>query len=161
MALELRPITLRRANEFVAALHRHHRPVAGCLFCQSVWTEDTLHGVAIVGRPTARMADDGLTCEVTRVCTDGARNACSMLYGACARIARSMGFHRIQTYTLPEEGGASLRAAGWTLESEFAGGGTWSRVGRERTDVHPTQQKARWARQLALATPSEEQGDER
>ena len=78
--------------------------------------DDAVRGVAIVGRPVARMLDDGATVEILRVCTDGARNACSMLYGAARRTARSLGYTRIVTYTLPEEGGASLRAAGFRCE---------------------------------------------
>lgn len=143
--LRVRPITLRAANAFVEQHHRHHKPARGCVFCTSIWTGDQLVGVAIVGRPLARMLQDGVTCEVLRVCTDGTRNACSRLYGVVARTARGLGYDRVITYTLPEEGGASLKAAGWKLDLDIAGGGTWSRDGRERTDDHPTQQKLRWA----------------
>ena len=102
-----------------------------------------VRGVAIVGRPSARMLQDGYTAEVVRVATDGARNACSMLYGACWRACRALGYQRLVTYTLPEEGGGSLRAAGWRCIGE-AGGGSWSRKGRPRVDLHPTQVKMRW-----------------
>jgi hypothetical protein len=91
------------------------------------------------------MLDDGLTCEVTRVCTDGTRNVCSKLYATAAKVARLLGYERIHTYTLPSEGGASLKAAGWTLEPGLAGGGTWNRDGRPRVDQHPTEKKLRWA----------------
>jgi hypothetical protein len=131
-AKELRivPLTLEEANDFVRRLHRHSRPVTGSKFAIGVrkketefgTTVDSLVGVAIVGRPVAPRLDDGLTAEITRVCTDGTRNACSMLYGACRKAARAMGHTRIITYTLPEEGGASLRAAGFTLDKENAGG---------------------------------------
>lgn len=143
--LTVRPITLRAANAFVEQHHRHHKPARGCVFCTSVWQDDTMVGVAIVGRPLARMLQDGLTCEVLRCCTDGTRNACSKLYATVAKAARAMGYERVITYTLPEEGGASLRAAGWTLEADGIGGGTWSRDGRERTDEQNTQTKMRWA----------------
>ena len=89
------------------------------------------------------MADDGLTLEVNRVATDGCPNACSALYGAAWRAAKAMGYQRLITYTLPEEGGASLRGAGWRLVGE-AGGGKWSREGRPRVDMHPTHGKLRW-----------------
>jgi hypothetical protein len=100
-------------------------------------------GVAIVGRPVSRMRDDGETAEITRLCTDGTRNACSFLYGAASRAAFALGFKRIGTYTLPEEGGASLRAAGWKLIGE-RGGGSWKRISRPRVDKHPTQAKLLW-----------------
>lgn len=115
------PVTLEAANEFVRRLHRHNKPVLGSKFSIGVMEGEKLVGVAIVGRPVARLLDDGLTVEITRVCTDGTRNAPSMLYGACRKAAKAMGYERIFTYTLPEEGGASLRAAGFVLDKESAG----------------------------------------
>lgn len=141
--LELTPITLREARAFVTQIHRHHRAPQGGIFAVAVGEGETLHGVAIVGRPVARNASDGWTAEVTRVATDGARNACSMLYRAAWRAARGMGYRRLITYTLPTEGGASLRGAGFTLIGE-AGGGSWSRDSRPRMDMHPQQGKLRW-----------------
>lgn len=141
-ALTLIPVDLKAANAFVARFHRHHRPVVGHKFsigCAAV----ELVGVAIVGRPVARMRDDGMTLEVTRCCTDGTRNAASMLYGACQRAAWAMGYRRLGTYTLPSEGGASLRACGWKLIGQ-RGGGSWDRAGRPRTDHHPTETKWLW-----------------
>ena len=111
------PVTHAVANEFVRRFHRHNKPTPGCIFCVGV-ADDQLRGVAIVGRPVARMLDDGLTVEINRVCTDGTRNACSMLYGAARRVAKSLGYARIITYTLPEEGGASLRASGFRFDGE-------------------------------------------
>lgn len=122
MTLRIAPITLRAANTYIAEHHRHHKPARGCLFCISVRDGDmAVRGVAIVGRPVSRMLDDGFTAEVTLVCTDGAANACSMLYGAARRAARAVGYQRIVTYTLPEEGGASLRAAGWHCDGNAGG----------------------------------------
>jgi hypothetical protein len=133
-------IGLDEANAFVSALHRHHKPVVGHLFSIGAAMDDKIVGVVIVGRPVARMRDDGVTAEVTRLCTDGTRNACSFLYGAAARAAFALGFKRIGTYILASEPGTSLTAAGWRLIGE-AGGGSWSRAGRPRVDKHPTQGK--------------------
>ena len=99
--------------------------------------------VVIVGKPVARMLADGWTAEVTRLCSTGARNACSLLYAAAWRASRAIGYRRLVTYTLPEEGGASLRAAGWKLIGA-AGGGSWDRAERPRVDTHPLQEKLRW-----------------
>jgi hypothetical protein len=113
------PLTLKAANDFVALHHRHHGPVTGGLDFFRIGAIDqngTLRAVAIVSRPPNRNSDDGVTCEVVRLASDGAFNACSFLYGASARIARAMGFTRMITYTLESESGASLRAAGWALE---------------------------------------------
>jgi hypothetical protein len=139
------PITLREANAFVRAHHRHHPPVRGCIVALAVAQDDEVCGVAIVGRPVARMLQDGWTAEVTRVCTDGTAHAASKLYGACWRVAQQLGYRRLVTYTLASETGTSLRAAGWKCYGD-AGGGTWSRKGRPRVDVSPTQLKLRWER---------------
>ena len=142
--LFLTPVTLREANAYVAEHHRHHQPVQGCIACVAVAdADDAVHGVAIIGRPVARMSDDGWTAEVLRCCTDGARNAPSMLYRAAWRAVKSLGYKKLITYTLPEEGGASLRGAGFRCLGE-AGGGSWSRKTRPRVDTHPMQTKLRW-----------------
>lgn len=141
--LTITPITQREANAYVAQHHRHHKPVTGAIFCVAVSEGDKVCGVAIVGRPVARALQDGWTAEVTRCCTDGTRNAPSMLYRAAWRAARAMGYRKLVTYTLPEEGGASLRAAGWRCIGQ-AGGGSWSCPSRPRVDTHPTQHKLRW-----------------
>lgn len=143
MSLQIVPVTLREAKAFVERHHRHHKAPQGGLFAIGAAKDGEIVGVVIVGRPVARMLDDGWTAEVTRCCTDGTRNAPSMLYRAAWRAARAMGYRRLVTYTLPEEGGASLRAAGWRLIGE-AGGGSWHRESRPRIDLHPTQTKLRW-----------------
>lgn len=144
------PITIREARAFVALHHRTHRPPTGALFAIGLTADVAIVGVAIVGRPLARMIDDDFTAEVTRVCTlEGHRNACSKLYGAAWRAARALGYRRCVTYTLPSEGGASLRGAGWRLLGE-AGGGSWTRASRPRVDLHPTQTKLCWERNLTV-----------
>lgn len=143
MSLELTPITLAEANDFVARLHRNHKPVVGHKFSIAVSEGDTVRGVAIVSRPIARRLDDGWTLEVSRCCTDGAKNACSMLYGAAWRASKAMGYKRLVTYTLPSEGGASLRASGWRCIGE-AGGGNWNVKSRPRIDTDHQQTKLRW-----------------
>ena len=139
MKLRIVPTDLKTANEFVRRLHRHSRPVVGYKFAVGVEDETgTLRGVAIVGRPVAPRLDDGTAAEITRLCTDGARNACSMLYGAARKAARALGHDPVFTYTLPEEGGASLRAAGFRLDKEDAGGSAamWhNRAGRNAQPV--------------------------
>lgn len=142
--LRITPVDLAEANAFVAARHRHHGPKLIARFALAVSDGDNrVRGVAIVGNPVARMLQDGWTLEVNRLCTDGAPNACSMLYAAAWRAARALGYRRLITYTLPEEGGSSLRAAGWRLIGE-AGGGSWHRETRPRVDTAPTQRKLAW-----------------
>lgn len=143
------PLTLKQANDLVAALHRHHKPVVGHRFSIGVRDEiGVVHGAAIVGRPTGRKNPQYDWAEVTRLVTNGQKNACSILYAACARIAKEMGFRRIQTFILEEETGVSLRAAGWEFD-RLSEGGDWnvpSRGGR-RTD-QPQQAKQRWKKEF-------------
>lgn len=141
--LEVVPMSMQDAKAYVRAEHRHHKPPVSGLFAVGAAEDGKVVGVAIVGRPVARMLDDGWTAEVTRLATNGTRNACSILYAACWRAARALGWRKLVTYTLAEEGGASLRASGWRCIGE-AGGGSWSRVSRPRVDAHPLQVKLRW-----------------
>lgn len=148
MSLHLRPISLREAREFVASHHRHHKPPQGHKFSVACTDEEgRVVGVAIAGRPVARHLDDGATLEVTRLCTDGARNACSMLYAAIRRAAAALGYKRLLTYTLMQESGVSLKATGWT-EDGVTQGDSWERRNRFRVDKAPTTPKRRWIRQL-------------
>lgn len=143
-ALSIRPIHLKQAREFVAKWHRHSIPPVGGKFAVACYSGDVLCGVAICGRPVARRSDDGVTLEIYRNCTDGTRNACSKLYGACLRIARSMGYVRVLTYTLSSECGSSLRASNFICEGE-AGGVTWTGSRKRDYYVSPTEKKVRWS----------------
>lgn len=141
--MTLQPITLREATTFVERHHRHHGPPRGGLFAIAVNDGETVRGVVIVGRPVARMLQDGYTAEVTRLCTLGDRNACSMLYRASWRAARAMGYRRLITYILESETGASLKGAGFHLVG-VRGGGSWTCPSRPRVDTHPIEQKRLW-----------------
>jgi len=142
--LTIVPITFAEAKEYINKHHRHHKPSISAKFSVAVADESNeIRGAAMVGRPVARMLDDGWTLEVTRVATDGCPNACSALYGAVWRAAKALGYRRVVTYTLPEEGGTSLRASGYKLVGK-AGGGSWNRKDRPRVDLHPTQEKFKW-----------------
>ena len=135
--MKIVPIKHSEANDFVRRLHRHNKPTVGAIMCAAVEHEGKIVGVAIAGRPVARHYDDGRTLEINRVCTDGTRNACSMLYGAIRRAAKALGYERIITYTLPNEGGASLKASGFKFDGEAGGSASlWgSREGRDTTPI--------------------------
>lgn len=144
MTLEVVPITLAEANAFVTQHHRHHGPVVGHRFSLAVADQaGDVRGVAIIGRPVARRLDNGLTLEITRVATDGCKDACSALYGAARRAAFALGYRKLVTYTLASENGASLRAAGYRVVGEVTGR-SWSCASRPRVDKHPMQNKLRW-----------------
>jgi hypothetical protein len=148
--LELAPLTLREANAYVERHHRyverHHRhsvPVAGAKFALAAALAGEVVGVAIVGRPVARGLDDGWTLEVLRVCTRGARNACSFLYGRAWRAARALGYRRLVTYTRADELGTSLTAAGWRVVGEVTAR-SWDTPSRPRVDRDERQDRLRW-----------------
>ena len=143
--LTIVPCDVTRANRYVQSLHRHHKPVTQSRFSLAVADEEgVVRGVAIVGRPVARLLDDGWTLEVNRVATDGCPNACSALYGAVGRIARQMGYRRVYTYTRVDEPGASLRGAGWTLDDPAIRARSWNMPNRQRTDNTEVVQRQRW-----------------
>lgn len=149
MSLRAVPITLRAANAYVAENHRHHGPTVGHKFSIGCADEEgRLVGVVIVGRPVSRHYDDGFTAEVLRLCTDGTRNACSLLYGAAWRAARAMGYRKIVTYILDTEDGASLRAAGYKCEGQ-AGGIAWTGVRKPKEQKYPAQMKQRYVKEVS------------
>ena len=125
--MKIVPITLKQAQEFIAAHHRHNKPPVGWKFGIGLLDDESrLVGVATAGRPVARNFDNGMTLEVNRTCTDGTRNANSMLYGAVWKVAKAMGYERAITYTQADETGASLRAVGWVRVKDIPPRGSWS-----------------------------------
>ena len=141
------PLTLKEANEFVKNHHRHHKPVVGHRFSIGLMKDSELIGVAIVGRPVARMADNGLTAELTRLATLGHKNACSKLMGAVGRICKEMGFTKVQTYILQSELGSSLKASGWRMEA-ITYGREWKHTHGARRSDQPNGNKIRFAKYL-------------
>ena len=148
--LILVPCRISEACAFIKEHHRHLDAPVGALFAiaigyaGSVKGEDEIRGVATIGRPVARLLDNGWTVEVNRVCVlEYTPNGCSMLYSAAWRAARAMGYKKAITYTLDSESGVSLNGAGWTCIGQ-AGGGKWDRINRPRIDKNPQQMKLRW-----------------
>ena len=152
-ALSLKPCSIQDARQFIGQHHRHSLPPVSGLFAVAVALDGKTVGVGIAGRPVSRVLADGLTVEITRVATNGARNACSMIYGALCRAARALGYKRAVTYTLESEHGASLRASGWVVDGKPRRGGTGTPPSRPRMTVDlfgntltPPGAKVRWAR---------------
>lgn len=137
----------KKANEYVAQLHRHHPPVRGDIFRVACVLDGRICGVAQAARPVSRHLDDGKTIEVVRCCTDGTYNVCSFLYTRLARIAKEMGYERIITYILESESGSSLKASGWHKEADVKGH-SWSCKSRPRNTQAPTCNKQRWCKEL-------------
>lgn len=144
MRLTVAPVTFRQACAFIDTHHRHHRPPQGMRFALGVTDGPRLVAVATVGRPVARHLDNSRTAEVTRACTDGTPNANSMLYAACWRAARAMGYQRLLTYTQDGETGASLRAAGYYPTTHLPADHGWDRPSRPRTGDTGGVGRTRW-----------------
>jgi hypothetical protein len=142
--MRLAPITHKAAAAFISKHHRHCAPQKGWKFGISLCgPRGGLLGVVVVARPRARALDDGYTAEITRLCTRGAKNACSRLYGAARRAAFAMGFTRIVTYTLATERGSSLRASGFAPVAAVKPE-SWNRKNRARIDAAPIVARVRW-----------------
>ena len=146
------PMTLKDANAFVTANHRHHDSVTGCKFAvglsKVVDGEEVLIGTAICGRPISRVLDDGYTLEINRLCVTEHGNCCSMLYGACSRIAKDMGYRKIITYILESEPGTSLKASNFVLEDASCGGTNWTGSRKRKNNTVPEELKQRWVKNL-------------
>lgn len=145
--LKIKPIHLKAAREFIKQHHRHNIPPVGGKFSVACYDGDRICGVAICGRPVSRHLDDGETLEIYRNCTDGTRNACSKLYGACVRIARDMGYSKVITYTLQSQNGSSLKASNFKLTGS-AGGIVWTGSRRRDYYISPGEYKNRWEYQF-------------
>ena len=152
MALRVEPYIVKDAIKLVRKLHRRHPSLVGCMWALALYDDDELVGAAAVGRPKARLMQDGArVLEVTRVAVaEGVHNGCSMLYGAVGRAARAMGARDLFTYIHIDELGTSLRAAGWRLELDDKrepmtfGGGSWSRRARRRDSPEDDSPRQRW-----------------
>ena len=145
--MKLVPLTQREAKAAIAKMHRHLSPPRGDVIRVGLEVDGELVGVAVAGRPTARMLQDGRTLEVLRVATDMTPNACSRLYGSLRRAAKALGWGRLVTYTRDDEPGSSLQASGWTFDG-YSAGGEWSRPSRERRAAEQPIRKKRWVIEL-------------
>lgn len=141
------PITIKEARSFLEAWHRRRPTCHAARFAVAIGRAGLVRGVALCGNPVAtRLAHDGDVLEVPRLATDGTENACSRLSALVCRVARAMGYAALVTYTDPDEGGASLRASGWSGPKATKGGTRGNRPGRS-AERQP--RRWRWDRRLA------------
>lgn len=116
------PMELKDAQDYINTYHRHHQAAHRDKFRIAAMEDGKIVGVVQVGRPVARVLDDGNTLEVLRLCSDGTKNVCSFLYSKAAKVAKEMGYTKIITYILESETGTSLKASGWHCEAVNVGG---------------------------------------
>ncbi len=146
-SLRIKPITVKAAKVWVRELHRHLPELQGGLFAaQCVDENENTVGVAIAGNPPRVWQGTG-RLVISRVATDGSRNACSILYGSLCRAAKALGYREVWTYTLSSEPGTSLIASGFT-DMGWTDGGEWSRASRVRKPAIRPEKKRRWRRML-------------
>ena len=140
----VKPISLKEANKFINKYHRHNKGIQGYKFAIAVLENNVMIGVGVVGRPVARLLDDGWTAEITRVCTNGTKNLNSFIYSRLVKICKLMGYKKVITYTLAKESGASLKAIGAKLDC-ICGNNTWNRPNRTRNEQNVYKEiKYRW-----------------
>lgn len=142
LPLTLAPWTVKQALPFVARVHRRLPRIQGAMWAIRVMRGTQTVGVALVGHPARTMSHDTL-CVLRVAVEDGHTNACSMLYGACARAAKAMGAQNLVTYTHGDEHGTSLKASGW-VDDGFTEGGEHSRPSRPRGPAVDPLPKRRW-----------------
>ena len=154
--MKLVQMDLWAANAYIEQHHRHLAAKRHHRFSLGAEHGGKLVGVAIVDFRVGTAKYNRIHVEVSRVCTNGTPNACSFLLSACARAAKALGYRRIYTYTLPEEGGASLRASGWTHDGQTKGKSGWATANFNATETPDLSQrnilqgvKDRWVRVLS------------
>lgn len=157
--ISIQPITIKKANEFVANNHRHHRPTSRNSGKWALAAHETVNGsivgVAIVGNPVSATYMDGVTLEVTRLCvlSSAPKGTCSFLLSRCSSIWKMMGGKKIITYTLASESGASLRGAGWELAGTVHPHNRWidkvkkDGIARDQLQIYKLK-KYRWERKF-------------
>lgn len=141
--LVVRPWTIRQARPFVLCVHRRLPRVQGGLWAVRVCAEEQTRGCAIVGHAAREWMSDDVLAVLRVAVLPGTPNACSMLYAACSKAARSMGATGLVTYTHLDEHGASLRASGW-IHGGLTTGGEHGRDGRQRALAIDPLPKNRW-----------------
>lgn len=135
--LNVKPITIKAANEFIKGFHRHHRPTirnSGRWALEAIDSAGKTVGVVIAGNPVSATYMDGETIELTRLCVkeDAPKGTCSFLLSRCCKIWRAMGGTKLITYTLSSESGASLKGAGWKLAGTVKPHNRWKN--KEKVD---------------------------
>lgn len=151
--LFIAPVSNEAAKNYVESFHRHHVSSVQARFSIAALDESGLvRAVAMVGRPVARVLDNGWTLEVNRLASDGCPNACSLLYSAARRVSKEMGYRKLITYIREDEPGTSLRAAGWRFE-EVIRARSWNMPRRHRVDKTEIIKRGRWSVELSADTP--------
>ena len=125
------PVNLSAAADFVAAHHRHSKPLKRHRFSIGAWTNrayamyeaqnkqtDNMLGVVTVCNCSSRgWSSLNHMAEIRRVCTrpDTPKNTASFLISKARDACFAMGHDYVVTYTKASERGSSLLAAGFEM----------------------------------------------
>lgn len=167
--ITVEPITVKAALKLVKLWHRHLPDLQGGLFAATVVRDGEVIGVGIAGNPsrvwqgTARLVISRCALDENRPPTphvnrDGeqhfADGSAAKLYGSLCAAAKALGYREAWTYTLPNEPGSSLRAAGF-VDMGVSACGEHDRpnlANRRRKPARHPEPKRRW-RRLLRGTP--------
>jgi hypothetical protein len=81
-------LQLKVAEEFLENHGRHYKAPVEAICAVGVADADGLHGAAILGRKEAG------TGELAHIYVDGTSQGYSLLYGACWRILKALGYDK-------------------------------------------------------------------
>src|SRR5574341_758306 len=81
-------LSVKDAEAFLAKHERHYKAPVEPICAIGVRDDEGLHGAAILGR---RVDGDG---ELAHIYVDGASQGYSLLYGACWRALKALGYER-------------------------------------------------------------------
>lgn len=153
-------LNLTQSQAIVGAFHRHSKPlkrhmfsIGAVLYQGQHWSECV--GVITVDRCSSAWSKRRDHVEIRRLCTtpDAPKNTASYLLAKAKEACFAMGYNCIITYTKPAESGASLRAAGFSLQkARWAPGDPDHAKGQLQwisvRDRQPTTEDRSWTRDL-------------
>ena len=82
-------LSLKVAEEYLENHQRHYKAPVEAICAIGVGDEDGLHGAAILGRREAGVA------ELAHIYVDGVSQGYSLLYGACWRALKALGYTQV------------------------------------------------------------------
>jgi hypothetical protein len=85
--MRIMAITLKTAEDFLSKHERHYKAPVEAICAIGVGDDEGLHGAAILGRNSE-------DAELAHIYCDGASQAYSLLYGACWRALKALGYVR-------------------------------------------------------------------
>ncbi len=143
--LVLVPVSFRDVRAFVAAHHRHNRPVRGMKFAAGAASPRWGSGRGSRGRQAGGPAPGRWTDPRSDSVLH--RRHHQRLFDAVRRDlarARALGYSRLITYTRADEPGAGLRAAGWHIIAQRPAHAGWGGSSRPRDTATAPVQRTLW-----------------